>query len=397
MNIQSLLELDRIAKEKGSRLTGRRELFDVVQMDRGRHFVGIAGPRGAGKTILLQQLAAQQEDGCYLSLDTLSAEADLFELLKSLAEGYGFRTFYLDEVHFLADGFGALKKIYDFLEVRVVFTSSVALRIQASAHDLARRVRLYALDYFTFREYLQFVHRIHLPALSLRDFLAGSINPAYLRVDNYWLDYATGGLMPFALEEPEPMPLLGATVETIITRDIPATLRLHLDELETLRKMITFVGRSGVDGINYSSLSNNLGITKYKAAQYVQAFQDAFLLMRLFPHGTNLLREPKILLMPPLRCLHRPLDEARGGLREDFVALAMRQAGIPLDYLKGTRGQKTPDFHFKHAGESIVLEVGGKRKGRSQFKGTQADRKIVLGESTAMGNDRRPLHLLGFL
>ena len=120
-------------------------------------------------------------------------------------------------------------------------------------------------------------------------------------------------------------------------------------------------------------------------------------MMRLFPHGTNLLREPKILLMPPLRCLHHPLDKARRGLREDFVALAMRQAGIPLDYLKGTRGQKTPDFHFKHAGESIVLEVGGKKKGRSQFKGTQADRKIVLGESTAMGRDHRPLHLLGFL
>lgn len=397
MSIESLLELDRIAKAKGRSLAGRRVLFDVLRADQGRHFIGIAGPRGAGKTILLQQLAAQQEDSCYLSLDTLAAGTDLFELLKSLSERYAFHTFYLDEVHFLSDGLGSLKKIFDFLEVRIVFTSSVALRMQASAHDLARRMRLYVLDYFTFREYLHFFHKIELPGLSVDDFLAGRIDPAYLRVDGYWPRYATGGLMPFGLEEPEPLPLLRATIETIITRDIPATLRLHLDELDTLRRMITFVGRSGVDGINYSSLSNNLGITKYKAEQYVQAFQDAFLFIRLFPHGTNLLREPKILLMPPLRCLYRPSDQVRGGLREDFVALSMRQAGIALNYLKGTRGQKTPDFHFKHDGASVVLEVGGKGKGRSQFKGARADRKIVLGESSPMRADQRPLHLLGFL
>jgi predicted AAA+ superfamily ATPase len=397
MDISFLLELDRLAKASGRRLAGRRSLFDSLRNDSGRHFIGISGPRGAGKTILLQQLAAESKDGCYVSLDTLAADTDLFALLKELKERYGFRCFFLDEVHFLKNGLGALKKIYDFLEVRVIFTSSVALQMKESAHDLARRVRIYALDYFSFREYLAFSHGVRLPRLSVEDYLAGHINPDYLQVADRWEAYLTGGLMPFSLEEPEPLPLLKSTVETIIARDIPTTLRLHMDELETLRKLIAFVGRSGVDGINYSSLSNNLGITKYKAEQYVSAFEDAFLLLPLFPYGTNLLREPKVLLMPPLRLLYRPLQEVRCGLREDFVALAMRQAGIPLHYLKGTRGQKTPDFHIRHDGANIVLEVGGKGKGRTQFKGFQADRKIVLAEATAPAQDRLPLHLLGFL
>ena len=397
MDFATLLEFDRLAKSAGRRLTARRSLYDTLEKDAGRHFIGISGPRGAGKTILLQQMAATCKDGCYVSLDTLAADTDLFALLKGLMERYGFRRFYLDEVHFLRDGLGALKKIYDFLEVRVIFTSSVALRMKESAHDLARRVRIHRLDYFSFREYLTFSQGIQLPRLSMEDFLAGQIDPAYLRTADQWADYLTGGLMPFALEEPEPMPLLKSTVETIIARDIPATLRLHVDELDTLRRMLGFIGRSGVDGINYSSLSTNLGITKYKAEQYVRAFEDAFLLLPLFPRGTNLLREPKVLMMPPVRLLYRNLEEARGGLREDFVALAMRQAGIPLHYLKGTRGQKTPDFHIPHGGGSVVLEVGGKGKGRTQFKGFQADRKIVLGEATVSAADRRPLHLLGFL
>lgn len=129
----------------------------------------------------------------------------------------------------------------------------------------------------------------------------------------------------------------------------------------------------------------------------MRAFEDAFLLLPLFPQGTNLLREPKVLLMPPVRLLYRTMEKARGGLREDFVALAMRQAGIPLHYLKSTRGQKTPDFHFRHAGADVVLEIGGKGKGRTQFKGFEADRKIVLGEASASAEDRLPLHLLGFL
>jgi len=167
--------------------------------------------------------------------------------------------------------------------------------------------------------------------------------------------------------------------------------------LPILEKFPAFIGKSQVDGINYTSLSKNLGITKYKAEQYCEAFEQAFLLQRLFPAGTNVLREPKILLMPPLRLLHRPIDEAAGGLREDFFAMAMRQAGIPIQYLKSTTGQKTPDFLVEHEGRRIVFEIGGKGKGRSQFKGVTADQKIILAQGGACSPGRIPLEMLGFL
>ena len=188
-----------------------------------------------------------------------------------------------------------------------------------------------------------------------------------------------------------------ATIETIILKDIPQFLRLTVDELETLRRLIAFIGSSEVDGINYSSLSSNLGITKYKAEQYVSAFENAFILQRLFPAGTNVLREPKILLMPPVRMLYRPMDKARGGLREDFFVFAMRQAGHSLSYLKSTQGQKTPDFLLEHKNRKLVFEIGGKGKGRRQFKGVQTDRKIILAENAAFSKDKLPLHLMGFM
>jgi predicted AAA+ superfamily ATPase len=262
---------------------------------------------------------------------------------------------------------------------------------------LARRVRLHTLDYFSFREYLHFRHGEIHERLTLEQLLSAELPPATLRAGRHFADYISGGLLPFALDEPDPLPLLSGTLEKIIERDIPMTLRLHLDEIPILRKLLSFVGRSAVEGINYSTLSANLGITKYKAEQYAAAFEAAFVLRRIFPAGTNVLREPKVLLIPPIRLLHRTLEEAAGGLREDFFAIAMRQASIDFSYLKGTRGEKTPDFLVEHNGQHLALEIGGRGKGRSQFKGVQADRKIIFSPDAAPTKDRLPLHLLGLL
>ncbi len=396
--LDHLLELHELAMREGGQISAHRPLFELLRQEQGRHLTGIVGPRGAGKTVLLKQIAALDTEAFYLSVDTLEDSADLFEAIRELSARYRFRRFLLDEIHFLKSAMGDLKKIHDFLpDLRVTFTGSVALAIHDSAHDLARRVRIHTLEYFSFREFLAIRHGETLEKIPLDDLLAGNIPAAHLRASRHFSRYLAGGLLPFSLEEPDPLPLLRGTVAKIIARDIPTTRPLRIDELPILEKFPAFIGKSQVDGINYTSLSKNLGITKYKAEQYCEAFEQAFLLQRIFPAGTNVLREPKILLMPPLRLLHRPIDEAAGGLREDFFAMAMRQAGIPIQYLKSTTGQKTPDFLVEHEGRKIVFEIGGKGKGRSQFKGVQADQKIILAQGGACSPGRIPLEMLGFL
>ncbi len=80
-----------------------------------------------------------------------------------------------------------------------------------------------------------------------------------------------------------------------------------------------------------------------------------------------------------------------------FFAMAMRQAGIPIEYLKSTTGQKTPDFLIEHGGQKISFKIGGKGKGRSQFKGVKADQKIILLQGGASSPGRIPLEMAGFL
>jgi len=49
--------------------------------------------------------------------------------------------------------------------------------------------------------------------------------------------------------------------------------------------LLRFIGRSVVDGINYSCLSRNLGITKYKAEQYVGGLEQALFCNGFIPRA----------------------------------------------------------------------------------------------------------------
>ncbi|MBA7692908.1 hypothetical protein ES703_101481 [subsurface metagenome] len=172
---------------------------------------------------------------------------------------------------------------------------------------------------------------------------------------------------------------------------------MAVDELDSIEKTVRFIGRSEVDGINYSSVAKNLGITKYKSEQYVQLLEKAFVINPIFPAGTNVLREPKILMFLPYRLLFREYGDTIGALREDFLSEALLMAGISFSYLKSTRGAKTPDYLLNLGQEQIIVEVGGKGKGREQFKGVDLKKRLILSQAGGIEGIKRPLLLIGFL
>lgn len=304
--------------------------------------------------------------------------------------------FLLDEVH-TRSGFEAdLKKIYDFLDVRVIFTSSMALALYQSAYDLSRRVILKTLYPFSLREYVFFKHDRMVNALTIADIIEGRFDRSIMDNGVFFNEYIQGGLMPFALHETAPLTLLKNILETVIYKDIARVSKTSMEELDTITKLLSFIGKSGIDGINYSSLSRNLGITKYKAEQYTAFLEQAFILQRVMSEGTGVLKEPKIVMALPYRLLYRSFEDALGGLREDFFVEAGRSNGLKIYYLKSTRGAKTPDYVIGGR-KLVVFEIGGKGKGRQQFKGFSAERKIILSDGYETKGAKRPLFLFGML
>ena len=396
MEINYLLELDQLARQEGKKYNRQRLLYRTLQNTRGKHFTGIIGPRGAGKTVLLKQLLTDRKDAFYISVDTVTSD-DLFQIANHLQQTLKIRLLLLDEIHFQKNYDAQLKKIYDSLGLKIIFTSSVALAIAQSSYDLSRRVHVLKLPLFSFREYIYFKNDVLLPTLGLQDIIEENWTGDHLRYGYLFDEYLRGGILPFALDEPDPIPLLANILKKIISRDIPQVIPLLVEELPVIEKMMRFIGKSTVDGINYSSISRNIGITKYKAESYLNILTQALVTHVVFPKGTGVMREPKVLLTPPYRLLYNDYEYVIGGLREDFFAEMLTGASIEFHYLKSTRGSKTPDFLVRDKQGNIVLEVGGKGKGRSQFKGIKVERKIILSHATEISGIRRPLFLLGYL
>ncbi|MBU1086122.1 MAG: AAA family ATPase [Candidatus Omnitrophica bacterium] len=394
MNINQLLAFDRLARKVGQKYNKRRKLYNDILHEAGAHFTGIVGPRGVGKTIMLKQLALANEKSFYISLDTI--EGDLFDLIKTLHETMRIKLFLLDEVHVYPRFEADLKKLYDVLDIKVIFTSSTALGMYESGYDLSRRVLLKSLYPFSLREYARFKYEQEFADLTLQDIIAKNVSADIFRAGEHFSEYVQGGLMPFALQEPQPLMILENILKTIIRKDIPHIAKLMTDELDKIEQLLRFIGLSGVDGINYSSAARNVQITKYKAEQYITLLERAFVLHRIFPRGSNVIREPKIVMALPYRLLYKPFNEVIGGLREDFFVGAVTALGKEIFYLKSMRGAKTPDYLVRDL-EDIVFEIGGKSKGRSQFKGMDIKTKIIFVDGYDMKNKKRPLFLAGLI
>ena len=287
-------------------------------------------------------------------------DGDLFDFIRALHETMQIQLFLLDEVHVYPRFEADLKKLYDVLDIKVIFTSSTALGMYESGYDLSRRVLLKTLYPFSLREYAQFKYGQTFDAVTLEDIVENRVSPDALRAGEHFSPYIQGGLMPFALREPQPLTLLENILKTVIRKDIPRIAKLLTDELDKIEQVVRFIGLSGVDGINYSSVAQNVHVTNYKAEQYITLLERAFVLHQVFPMGSNVLKEPKVVMALPYRLLYRSLSDAIGGLREDFV-----------------------------------FEVGGKGKGRSQFKGVAVQRKIIFADGYDMTDVRKPLFLAG--
>jgi len=395
--LEKLFELDNLAKKDAVRYPRKRFVYDSIKSHSGRQFLCLIGPRGVGKTVILRQLRAEKDDSFYLSMDSFNQKS-LFEFARTLSENYEMKLLLIDEIHFYENYQSELKMIYDFLNINVIFTSSVSLLLYSSSYDLSRRVKIIKIYPFTFREYVYFKEKKLLNTISISDIYNGRYNSEHLRFGYLFKEYLTGGIYPLSLEGIDVVETLRNVVEKIITQDIPSLSDITVSETNLIKNTFRFISLATSEGINYSSISRNVGITKYKAQQYVELLERAFVINQVLPYGTNVMREPKILLCPPLRLLNNEYSQVIGYLREDFIVECLKMRNYEIFYLKSPRGEKTPDFFVKEGNTKYVIEAGGKGKGRTQFKGFYNYKKIILSDVDKLTNSQhKPIFLIGYI
>ena len=364
-----------------------------------RRLLIVRGPRGVGKTTLLQQHAKLHFDPArraYFSLDDVAfRRLDLVEAVHAL-QSSGRNQLVLDEVHRYPDWEAALKTCFDrYPQIRLLVTGSSMLNLQRGGSDLSRRAYILDLPRLSFREFLIFKKEIDYESVTLdqicRDHQSLHNELARLHGDFelHFENYLRYGTYPALLDVPEDAGtyLRGTTVQTI-DRDIAPVLDLKPATLAKLHKLLAIVAASAPFKPTISKLAQQMETSRELIVEMLNALDLAGIIRRFWYSGggDNRLAKPdKIYLADTALAYAYELEPNRGTIRESFffaqftpsTQLALSQRG---DFTLGKR----------------TFELGGRGKGFSQIA-ELADGYLAIDTFEGGEGHRIPLYLFGFL
>lgn len=363
--------------------------------------VTLLGARGTGKTtMLLQQIKLHDPDQrthLYLALDdTHFITHTLTDTVRAFYQ-LGYNHFYLDEVHKYATWSKELKSLYDtYNDIRIAFTGSSALEVLKGEADLSRRTLIYKIQGLSFREYLALFTDIHLPKLSLEDFLLKPNEylhalPQDFKPYQYFRQYLQLGYYPFSAENPEETAMkLNQVVRLIIEYDLPSALETDVYNTRKLFQLLVIIAHSVPFKPNISKLSERIGISRNTLLQYLSFLRRADLVNAITVPGksTSILQKPDKLYLENTNLMYTLAETApnTGTLRETFV---LNQ----LSFLHTVEYPKKGDFLVDG---KYTLEVGGPGKDGKQIKGLK--NSFILSDSSEWATLKSiPLWLAGML
>jgi len=374
----------------------KRFLYDRI--DFSARIIGIVGGRGSGKTTLMHQYAKasryKPSQILYISCDHPSViNSDLYGIADDFYT-HGGKLLLLDEIHKVKDFAAHIKAIYDFTDLKVLFSGSSAINIRHEIGDLSRRALVYEMPVLSFREYLALKNIAHLPSYPLEDLLASHEDIVVdilseVKPLEHFSDYLDHGAYPFFKEGVHSYSdRLIEVVNTTIDSDLASIFNISYEKLDALKKVLYMLCSTTPYEVNKSKLSASVGVSWSTLSKYLDYMQKGSLLTILRgSKGHKTIQAPnKILLNNPNLFAVLCAKADQGAVRESFLV-----SQLLTDH----------QVHYHHQGdflvdEKIVLEVGGRSKDAAQIAGLE-DAYLAIDDIESGYDNVIPLWLFGFL
>lgn len=396
--LNGLFELSN-RKIKNQRFSYHRFLYDVI-VDSDSRFSGIYGSRGVGKTTLLLQIASsaglKDDEILYISCDhPLISALSLFELTQEFVK-YGGKLILIDELHEATNFEQELKSIYDFLDVRVLFSGSSAIKL--TNPSFARRYGMYHLPILSFREFLELSFGKSLKSYSFEEMLSNHVDIANLiiekmqdeRILKSFQNYLDFGAYPFYFESKDRYnQMVLDTINTILYSDLGSMYSISSEKIVAFKKLLISICRSSPLELSMDALARNVGISKATLYKYIEQLHKAELLRHITYDGKrykSMQKPDKLYLANTTLFSSLCLDKNQGTIRESFFASQISHKSSIYYVDKG-------DFLID---ERYIIEIGGKNKGFEQIKNIPYS--YVFADGIEVGfKSKIPLWTCGFL
>lgn len=376
----------------------RRYLHERINWN--QRMIAIKGPRGAGKTTLMLQYVKYDlglpETALYITADhTWFYNHTLLETANDWYKQGG-KLLVIDEVHKYKNWSVELKNIYDGLpELKIIFSASSALDIYRGEADLSRRVVSYMLAGLSFREYLQFSHKVNFDPVTIGDIYSNHRNLSRticekLRPLPAFRKYTEVGYLPIFMEGEDSYLLkLNQVINTIVDTDLAYIAAYNSGTANKVKKLLAVIAESVPFKPNIAALSRKLDLSRDSVYQYIYQLGDARLLNTLSSEGKGVstLQKPDKIYLENTNLAYALRNKPDiGNIRETFVFNQLYNAGF------GVSSPESGDFVF----DGYTLEIGGKNKTRSQVQ--HLDKYLIVSDDIEIGSGNKvPIWLFGFL
>jgi predicted AAA+ superfamily ATPase len=373
----------------------KRYLYNKINFD--DKMIAIFGARGVGKTTLLLQyliqLQKENKNALYLSLDYPFLNGiDLIDLIEEFINTGG-EYILLDEVHRYNNFSSYLKTIYDIFDIKVIFTGSSATSILNAKSDLSRRVTLYNLYGFSFREYLEVKYETQLQYFTLEEILSNHIDMTkniQFDIKKEFQEYLEIGYYPFYTDKRSSY--YQNLINTInLTIDLDLTSLGFIEQKYTykLKKLLEVICESKLFEVNYTKIASSSEISRVKLYDYISYLNDGqmILLIDEFTKGIRKINKPAKIYLNNTNLLYAYCTSSEvGTIRETFFA---NQLSISHQINISSSG----DFLIN---KKYTFEIGGKNKDFIQIKNIK-NSYLALDIEFSNHSNKIPLWLFGFL
>jgi len=311
--------------------------------------ISIVGPRQAGKTTFIQNLAKRFErEGRKVKFITFERKIDLdlfnnsIEDFKKIVEQY--EIVFIDEFQYGRGGGQKLKYLYDTTKIKFIISgsSSLELTFQTGKYLVGRLIE-FSLMPFSFREFLSAKDSemfLVLENISGADIFNFDLKDAPGREINSrlaaWLEeYLIFGGYPAAVLSAgaeEKKKVLEGIYDKYLLKDIKDLLRLATDnELDRLGKFLA--GQIG-NIIKYQELAGACGLNYKELKKHLNILSKTYIISLVAPFFTNkrteLVKNPKVYFNDLGLRNYSLADWRAAGSRNDLGALAENYGFILL-------------------------------------------------------------------
>ena len=388
LNLQNEISLDFIRTDYWSEIASKERL------------VGLIGHRGAGKTTLLLQYLKSEYvimDTLYISADDIiMSETTIYQLVDEFYSMNG-KIIVIDEIHKYKNWSQELKNIYDsFPKLKIRFSGSSMLNILHEQYDLSRRAYIVKMNELSFREYLEFKHKVKLKSFNLNEILSNSIKISNDLVSKYnyifpeFREYLKIGGYPYFIETPQHFSSkLFNSIQKIIYEDIPSLNKIEYSHLSFFQKIIYRVAGSIVPfKVNIALISREIGISQPTLYTYMDILGKSGIFSPIRKYSKKISKKPDKLYFRNTNILHTFANELGfeidpGTYRETFFVNCF-DGGIFYSDIG--------DFRVR----DNLFEVGGKNKNFKQLENSE-NSYLVIDTDITVNPRKIPLWLFGFL